>query len=424
MAVGVAILAILPAHGERSYLGTLDWEKGFSGGAFWIDGPPSASGRYDSIADISCPTTTTCVVTATTAPLALHGTARIRWAWGTLTGARLAVTGSGNAVGNLRTTFPIAPVRVSCSSVSRCVVPGAGQPSIVDASDDGGSTLTPATVPADPPVDGHDAPYRFHCDPGSWCYGADGSRLIRSTDGGLTWTTLVDIPPAPKPAPHHPAPLVERIGGGTCSTVDDCVAVGSDGDQAALTTVTTDGGATWSTGSVPPAATSLDEVSCSGPLQCTALATLVGSGYFGTKLSLASTNDGGRSWTLAETVPWVGEVNGLSCPSADVCLLTGTITGTDDIFGGGSTGGPYQRPYDQGVVLGTSDGGTSWQMQLQLGGNSAVSSVSCSTDNDCAAGVGGNLVSGNPPAGAGVEITTDGGRNWQLVAFPTFPVKG
>ncbi len=84
-----------------------------------------------------------------------------------------------------------------------------------------------------------------------------------------------------------------------------------------------------------------------------------------------------------------GNFTGVSCVSPSVCMVTGEV---DDVSGGS--------------VIGTTDGGRTWQQLASPPGVDALAAVSCATAVICE--VAG---SGNGDAGA-VYGTTDGGQSW------------
>jgi photosystem II stability/assembly factor-like uncharacterized protein len=86
-----------------------------------------------------------------------------------------------------------------------------------------------------------------------------------------------------------------------------------------------------------------------------------------------------------------GNLTGISCVSPRVCMVTGDI---DDVSGGS--------------VIGTTDGGRTWQQLTAPPGVGALAAVSCATSVICE--VAG---SGNGDAGA-VYGTTDGGKSWTI----------
>jgi photosystem II stability/assembly factor-like uncharacterized protein len=113
----------------------------------------------------------------------------------------------------------------------------------------------------------------------------------------------------------------------------------------------------------------------------------------------ASTN-GGQSWTTAALPCFVP--SGVSCPTATKCVVSGYAS---------HNAGTAATATTNGEIMGTDDGGASWQVQYRsdLRG-SELSAVSCPTANACVA-VG--------TAGArSIIATADGGAAWLPERYP------
>jgi hypothetical protein len=196
--------------------------------------------------------------------------------------------------------------------------------------------------------------------------------LVHTTDGGGTWDS-------------YTLPARSQVTGLSCGSAESCVASGTDegatsGLIPGFVLSTDDGGSHWRTGSAPDAFSfgGESQVSCStatdcmavgltsigNPNQCGSLplsaSPQAGNDSFcssgPTEVSaIAVTKDGGMSWTsrpLPSDVP-DPQLVAISCPSPTVCWL----------------GGQEQVPivignvHDDGssVILGTYDGGATWQ---------------------------------------------------------------
>jgi photosystem II stability/assembly factor-like uncharacterized protein len=102
------------------------------------------------------------------------------------------------------------------------------------------------------------------CPSVSTCVAAGRDSLIATTDGGTTWVS--ETPP--------PSVAFGFLVDVSCASTTSCVAVAS-GDPgipgSAAIIATTDGGATWTTQTIPNGVYSPLAVSCASPSPCTAV---------------------------------------------------------------------------------------------------------------------------------------------------------
>lgn len=102
-------------------------------------------------------------------------------------------------------------------------------------------------------------------------------------------------------------------------------------------------------------------ISCSDANHCEAVGTAA-SGGAGVA---ATTSDGGAEWTDQELPPNVRSLTGLSCVSANDCVVVGA------------------RSDGSALLLTTANGGTSWAVQTLPGSVQTLRSVACASAGTC-----------------------------------------
>jgi hypothetical protein len=154
----------------------------------------------------------------------------------------------------------------------------------------------------------------------------------------------------------------------SCPSTEDCWVTARD--EGAVIASTSDGGHTWTTTQPPSWYGTGDMTSSAGPIDCPTTSTCYALAFTPSdnEPSLAILNDG--SWQVVNPVPSDVELTGISCATATYCTLVG------------------------GEILSTSNGGRSWTKRWGgsgVGGFSGAAAVSCPTVDDCWA-VGGTTV--------------------------------
>jgi photosystem II stability/assembly factor-like uncharacterized protein len=303
-------------------------------------GPPPGS--------LSCPTTSTCY--------AMSGTYHSPSAQAQLLSIALYVsTDLGAAWTVFRMPHGFAPTsELACGAISDCAAGGTynGRPVLL-ATSDGGHSFSIDPLPV-----GLGHLDTLSCTSSGFCAGlaADSEALnvtpsdatfLSTDDGGKTFTY----------APILAGDSMESL---ACSSSLDCTAVGwndalgSTHITEGVTARTTDGGRTWTAGALPSGfgISYLSELVCSDADDCSVTGTIASQTSFFS--SIASSIDGGLTWTRDALPTNVPEpmISDLSCPTKNECWATGTEVvpqrvGTT-LFGASS------------VVLGTTDGGSTW----------------------------------------------------------------
>lgn len=346
---------------------------------------------------------------------------------------------------------------LSCSDATDCAAGGTynSQPVLVTTSDGGHSFVI------DPLPAGVGTIYSLSCPSSQFCAGLvsenadpnlvpEDATLLTTSDGGVQFSD----------SPIIAGDSMEQIACSSdvaCTTIGVSDALGINGVSA----VTTNGGQTWSMGAFP-VGFGVDynsQISCTDAQHCSAIGNIemrianppacetinpplppstpttppeqspavaaiskleyryaiaayqgasskvaaCESGGNGETLitDIASTSDGGRTWTpelLPSDVPQP-QLSGISCPSDGECWASGSAAIPQQIGTG----------YDAGssVLLGTTNGGTSWSKVIfsvpsgspNFDGQAFLSAafISCPSVNDCAAnGSGAQSAPGAP----------------------------
>lgn len=255
---------------------------------------------------------------------------------------------------------------LSCASAVNCAA-GAllnGQP-VLAVTSDGAHSWTLDSLPAGP-----SQIFQLSCPTTTTCVGLAtasailpgvvfyppyiGTRFLITTDGGARFTTSA-------------SPPGESMVNLACPTARDCVAVGArNRDRSAryanepgVVAITHDGGATWSSATLPQNQGLFPPLTCVDTNHCYTLgqfiATRFHGGSFSTASDLLASADGGRTWTvrrLPASLP-TPQLFGLACASDRTCYASGT----EDIpqhFAGGAVN------ESSAMVLTTSNGGLTW----------------------------------------------------------------
>ncbi len=204
--------------------------------------------------------------------------------------------------------------------------------------------------------------------------GFNGAVIEGTTDGGATWTTQS----VPSSVASASTTGLQSI---ACPSPSDCYAGGSSSSLGDFILGTTNGGATWSVQDTPNGYGGMPAVSCPSTNDCYALAD---SGAAGFPSLLVATTSGGSGWTNLALPPNLPQLDGLSCQTVQSCFVVGG-----------------------GDVFRTTNGGSSWTSE-RLGGLPPgqgsvfnLDRVTCMSSSTCLT-AGGNFI----------FRTTDSGTTW------------
>lgn len=324
---------------------------------------------------VACPSTTTCYAVG-------HNS--------TSSADILATTDGGATWTNQTVPSGVASLdAVACPSPATCYAVGFGGGSydgVIVATTDGGTTWRSQSTP----VGGDDTSGYLSgvaCPSTTTCYavgsdeGTSTADILATTNGGATW--MAQVPAAQE------VNQARSLAAVACSSVADCLAVGSDGLLS-----TTDGGTTWNNeddllgvalGGEP------DGVACPSATTCYVVAG-------GTSKNIVVTTDGGTTWTV-RTLSSPTSLTGVACPSTTECFA---------VAGTGSIASPHSA-----FLAATTDGATTWDTATLPGGLDGLFGVACASTDEC------DAVGVTSPSGDGVVIaTTDAGATWTDETLP------
>jgi photosystem II stability/assembly factor-like uncharacterized protein len=298
------------------------------GGATWS--PLSLPLPSVQFSGISCPSDDTCMLGGSTV---INGSG-VQYVFTTTDGGAswtyLPIPASG-----------LSNLAVSCATTSACVAidegPGPGGEGVKDtsyATTDGGHTWTSSAMPGTFRTDDLQCPSAEDCvatgqapdayrvtDPSGADGFANSGAVAYTTDGGLSWSR------GSVPSPQF------TITGISCSGSSSCIALNVNSlvtqPESSVAIFTNDGGANWTTSTIDPSTPlNMFATACSSPADCWAAGASVPDGVLpspeGQVPEIFNTDNGGTTWTNSElpsgqvgTATSVGEI---SCPSADQCL--------------------------------------------------------------------------------------------------------
>lgn len=292
---------------------------------------------------------------------------------------------------------------------------GPSQPFLA-ASTDGGNTWNAKTIAGLPPLGIFNAVSCIGEGPTAICAAAGedlstgtAPPIVVSTDGGNTW---VSKSIAGLPATSYFG-SISCTGSGASAI---CAAAGQDlGLQLPLVVVSTDGGNTWSSKTIPGAPSNyfLFSVSCTGSGSSAICVAAGGSPGFGGPPLVVVSTDGGNTWATKTITgsPTDGVFRGASCTGSGVSAVC-TVAGQDS-----GTATP--------LVAVSTDGGNSWSVKSIPGitPTGRLNAASCTTSalNSICIASGEDLNGSQPPL---LVESIDGGNTWSVVNVTGSPVSG
>jgi photosystem II stability/assembly factor-like uncharacterized protein len=212
--------------------------------------------------------------------------------------------------------------------------------------------------------------------------GSSGQAIEATVNGGLTWSAQV---------PTNSAAVLAAV---SCPTDRHCLAVGSSGTTAAVI-ATTDGGRSWTLAHVPTGAVALTSVECSTTV-CTAIGTN------GTTSWSVRSFDGANTWTVGGPLPsTMAAPTAITCPTTQRCLVAG-FTPTSPGNGGGA-------------LATSNNGGASWSPAALPSGVGVLHAVSCAQQLCIAVGTSSTDTAGVEPGSGQILRSQDGGSSWKLI---------
>jgi photosystem II stability/assembly factor-like uncharacterized protein len=196
----------------------------------------------------------------------------------------------------------------------------------------------------------------------------------------------------------------------SCTVGGPCLVAGyvptGTGTGEGAVALSTDGGNTWSLASVPNGIGVLRSATCSNPTDCLAAGSTSASvnNVAPAPGTLLDSADGGHTWEPASGVPPVSNVFDIECPSAQVCVMVGTVwKGTPAV----GTGGVAQ----------SGDAGATFHLSSTAYVPLTLTTLSCPSATACFAAGGDSLarITVRPPRlthhGAGSHVTGTSGTH-------------
>jgi photosystem II stability/assembly factor-like uncharacterized protein len=239
-----------------------------------------------------------------------------------------------------------------------------------------------------------------------------------TTDGGQTWqNAAVPINSSAQPAAEGPFSDLDDV---TCPSLTSCLAFGlypgAGGIRTAVVQFQLVGGAPQATvlaqlpagwtpdGEQLAAETETSTAGNNNALLCLSAQRCLAAGHSGQNGEVLETDDGGTSWLAVPGRHERGGINAVSCPSVSRCVAVTNSESTQ-----------------KARVIATSDGGQTWSGQSSPNTVALLSTITCVDAQHCIAVGAGRASNGTSGPGT-IIFSIDGGRVWQPADIPTLPL--
>jgi photosystem II stability/assembly factor-like uncharacterized protein len=287
---------------------------------------------------------------------------------------------------------------VSCANASQCWA-GVDDDSksfveVVLHSTNGGKTWSSQTVfRSTAPSPG--GPNGVACPTAKECIAIAGS-VFRTADGGKSWKL------ESQPSGLNSTDAI------TCANASDCWLAGDVGASEGMFG-STDGGKSW-TAQASWSEGSVSQISCLSKSDCWAAGERAGTQMYQGFAAAHKTTNGGRTWSpvdlsgikLPNGSPPIHGLSGVSCTSAKDCILVGSTTG------------PPEPAKHSGVILVTTNGGSSWSFQRPPSPVDVMGDVWCARGTKRCWATGESVLATGITSSGYVLTTSDGGTTWSV----------
>jgi len=326
---------------------------------------PAGTGQLDAV---SCANAERCWAVGAPAPSALDGPTPL----GPPSAAVVDATADGGktwAAQQLTLTPLPTLTGISCPSTRLCMtvgLSGSGTAGIVLTTHDAGASWAQVSVPT-----GAVIITSIECAGIAECtaIASDGTTFwsADSTDFGLTWDREGNLPPGLEDAGN-----LSCVAGASCLVTGFTATTAGHGQGAVA--VSTDGGETWTAAAVPSGAGLVQGVGCATISSCLAVGTTstTVSSVVPARGALLASHDGGHTWVMSAGPQPVDDMYGIDCPSRSICAVVGT-----DWVGTPAVG--------TGAVASSRDGGATFTPSSTQYTPLALTALACPTVHGCVA---------------------------------------
>jgi photosystem II stability/assembly factor-like uncharacterized protein len=335
-----------------------------NGGKSWSERVPS---KGVTLASVSCSSGSDCIAVGS------------RVVGSSTSGAILSTTDGGRSWKDESTAALPELIGVSCPTTSHCV--GIGQDSAVVTVDGGGKWAVESVPNTGAGIDSVSCGSDTTCVAVSSAFGTS-NPVIVSRDGGVSWSEAASI---------DTALSVD------CLSASDCIAVGMNFNvYTGLAYVTSNGGKSWTTQSMPPAVVEMLGVSCSSESACISVGLSTDSANYpfpdGDVIAASTTAFSGEvATTITPTVSptatfgtattytaMVAPLSGSGTPTGTVSFTAGSVAlCTATLVGGSASCSASDEPRGLDSITAAYNGSASY-FPASAVASQTVGSISCS----------------------------------------------